>query len=365
MSDVRVAAGHLFFFFAYDIGFDISLPEASRLSEASESPGLARLRPLPQYLRYQPKPLLLSSGPVEFHVATGKVRLEAAVKIFDFGVLSVMLRLPVRDMPWDEYARTALLLAGEEGMEEAARGIASRLFERIRPAVTRPGFSDIVEDYFVWHIGAFAPEMSGSQAIARLPQDIARLLTLEQGAFSAEALGDILRNPIRYFENDLILSEWNAAFAYDHKFQDTVEVLEFLNVQMLELRFFDRVLHTAIDEMGDELHKQRKLLSFMHDPYEKPLRKLSEIKMDVSMVRERIYNTLKIAGDAYLARVYDEARKKVGTEKWERTIQDQLKTLEDIYTILNNRAAAARAETLEMIIILLIALEIVMGLLRA
>ncbi len=133
---------------------------------------------------------------------------------------------------------------------------------------------------------------------------------------------------------------------------------------MLELRFFDRVLHTAIDEMGDELHKRRTLLSLLHDPYEKPLRRLSEIKMDVSLVRERIDNALKIAGDAYLARVYEEARRKVGTAKWEGTIRDQLKTLEDIYTILNNRASAARAETLEVIIILLIALEIVMGLLR-
>ena len=36
----------------------------------------------------------------------------------------------------------------------------------------------------------------------------------------------------------------------------------------------------------------------------------------------------------------------------------------DIYTVLNNQAQAARAETLERIIILLIAIEIVMGLLR-
>ncbi len=364
MSGLRVASGHLFFFFAYDVGFDISLPQASRLSEASESPGLAGLRPVPQHLQYRPKPLLLPSGAVELRVETSTVRLEAAVKIFDFGALSVVLCLPVRDMPWEEYVRTALLLAGEPGIEEAARGIASRLFERIRPAVTRPGFADIAEDYSVWHVGMFSPEMTGSQALARLPQDIARLLTLEQGVFSAEAIPDILRGPIRYFENDLILSEWNAAFVYDRRFQDTVEVLEFLNVQMLELRFFDRVLHAAIDEMGDELHKRRNFLSLLHDPYETPLRKLSEIKMDVSMVRERITNVLKIAGDAYLARVYDEARRKVGAERWEGTIRDQLKTLEDIYTILNNRAAAGRAETLEMIIILLIALEIVMGLLR-
>jgi uncharacterized Rmd1/YagE family protein len=86
--------------------------------------------------------------------------------------------------------------------------------------------------------------------------------------------------------------------------------------------------------------------------------------MDVSLLRERINNALKLAGDVYLARIYEEARRKAGAEKWEGTIRDQLKALEDIYTILNNRAAASRAETLEMIIILLIALEIVMGLLR-
>ncbi len=364
MSSARVASGHLFFFFAYDVGFDISLPQASRLSEASESPGVTGLRSIPQHLQYQPKPLFLSAGPVELRAGTSQVCLEAAVKIFDFGALSVVLCLPVRDMAWEEYVRTALLLAGEEGIEKAARGIASRLFERIRPSVTRPGFADIVEDYCIWHVGAFAPEMTGSQVLANFPQNIARLLTLEQGAFSKEALPDILRKPIQYFENDLILSGWDATFAYDRKFQDTVEVLEFLNVQMLELRFFDRVLHAAIDEMADELPKRRKLLPLLHDPYEKPLRRLSEIKMDVSMVRERINNTLKIAGDAYLARVYDEVRRKVGTERWEGTIQDQLKTLEDIYTILNNRATAARSEMLEMIIILLIALEIVMGLLR-
>jgi hypothetical protein len=43
-------------------------------------------------------------------------------------------------------------------------------------------------------------------------------------------------------------------------------------------------------------------------------------------------------------------------------VRDQLATT-DIYTVLNNQPSA-RAETLEMIIILLIAIEIVMGLLR-
>ncbi len=364
MSDVRVASGNLFFFYAYDVGFDISLLRARELCDTADFPGLAGLRPAPAHLQYQPKPLVVPSGALEIRCGQDAFRMDATVKIFDFGALSVTLRLAVAELPWEEFAAAAFRLAGETALEAAARREAQRVFTRIRPAVSKPGFTDLVEEYSLWHVGAFDPEMTGSEALDRLPQDIARLLTLERGTFSEAALADILRNPIRYFENDLLFAEWDAAFAYDPRFQDTVEVLEFLNVQMLELRFFDRVLHAAIDEMAEELRKERRLFSVLHDPYETPLRRLSEIKMDVSMLRERITNALKLVGNVYLARVYDEARRKVGTEKWEGTIRDQLKALEDIYTVLNNRAAAARAETLEMIIILLIALEIVMGLLR-
>ncbi len=364
MGDIRVATGNIFFFYAYDVGFDISLSAAAALCETAGFAGLAGLRPAPAYLQYRPKPLIVPAGTLEIPCGDSPARMEATVKIFDFGALSVTLRLPADGFAWEEYAAAAFRLAGETGLENAARRAALHVFERIRPAVTKPGVVDLVEEYSLWHVGSFAPHLTGAEALARLPQDIARLLTLERGTFSDAALAGILSNPIRYFENDLLFAEWDAAFAYDPKFQDTVEILEFLNVQMLELRYFDRVLHAALDEMSEELRKERTLFSILHDPYEKPLRKLSEIKMDVSMIRERITNALKLVGNVYLARVYDEARRKAGTEKWEGTIRDQLKALEDIYTILNNRAAAARAETLEMIIILLIALEIVMGLLR-
>jgi len=364
MNDIRVEWGHLFFFHAYDVGFDISLADAGRLAEAVESPGLTGLRPGPPHLQYRPRPLVVPFGTAEIRHEGAVLRMDASAKIFDFGALSVTLCMPVRDLPWEEFTGTALSLAGAEVLEEAARSIASRLFEKILPAVKRAAFADLVEEYSIWHVGGFRPGMTGSEALSRLPQDIARLLVLERGTFSVEALAEILRAPIRYFENDFCIPEWDAAFVLDPKFQDTVEVLEFLNIQMLELRFFDRILHAALDGMSEELRRKRGILSVLHDPYATSLRRLSEIKMDVSLLRERIHNALKFAGEVYLAKVYEEARRKAGAETWEGTIRDQLKALEDIYTIFNNRAAASRAETLEVIIILLIALEIVMGLLR-
>ncbi len=362
MNGCRIEWGHFYFFHAYDVGFDISLPEAAALCGAEVFPGLAGLRPAPPHLQYRPMPLVVPSGSVSTRLEEKEFVLDASVKIFDFGVLSVTLCMSVRDMPWEEYVSTALRLAGASTLEGLARGAATRLFERIRPAVTRAAFDDIVEEYNLWHVGGFSPAMTGSRVLDALPRDICSLLLLERGAFSDAAVGEILRNPIRYFENDLCIPDWSAAFVYDPRYRDTVEVLEFLNAQMLELRFFDRVLQAAIDGMAEELRKKRGILSVLHDPYEAPLRRLSEIKMDISLLRERINNALKFAGDVYLARIYEEARRRAGAEKWDGTILDRLKTLEDIYTILNTRATASRTETLEAIIVLLIVLEILMGL---
>ena len=357
-------SGHLFFFYAYEAGFEVDLEKARTLCEASDAPGIAGLRPSPPHLQYRPKPLVVPAGTVEAEVEGNRFRLDAAVKIFDFGALSVTLTLPARDLPWEEYRSTALALSAGTGLEKSARAAVERVFDRIRPAVSRPMLSDLVEEYSLWHVSEFSPPMTGTQALEELPQDIARLLTLEEGKFSEAAIAEILRSPIRYFDNDLFLADWCASFAYDPKFQDTVEVLEFLNVQLLELRFFDRLLLEAIDATAQELRRRGRIYHILHDPYEKPLHKLSQISTDVSLVRERIYNSLKLVGDAYLARVYEEARRKVGAERHEGSVRDKLATLTEIYTVLNDRAQASRTETLEMIIILLIVFEIVMGILK-
>ncbi len=364
MSGALAVSGNIFCFYAYEAGFEIDLDKARTLCVASDAPGIAGLRPSPPHLQYHPRPLVVPAGTVET-IADGKAwRLDAAVKIFDFGALSVTLTLPVPHLSWDGYCAAALAISVGTGLQKPAREAAEKVFGRIRPAVSRPMLSDLFEEYSLCHVSAFSPPLTGTQALADLPQDIARLLTLEQGKFSEAAVAEILKSPIRYFDNDLFLADWSASFAYDPRFQDTVEVLEFLNVQLLELRYFDRLLLDAIDATAQELRRRGRIYHILHDPYEKPLHKLSQISTDVSLVRERIYNSLKLVGDAYLARVYEEARRNVGAEKHEGSVRDKLATLTEIYTVLNDRAQASRTETLEMIIILLIAFEIVMGILK-
>ena len=81
MSGIRVASGHLFFFYAYDVGFEIGLEEARALCEASDSPGIAGLRPAPAYLQYRPMPLTVPAGTVPVQVSGKTYRLDATVKM--------------------------------------------------------------------------------------------------------------------------------------------------------------------------------------------------------------------------------------------------------------------------------------------
>jgi uncharacterized Rmd1/YagE family protein len=63
----------------------------------------------------------------------------------------------------------------------------------------------------------------------------------------------------------------------------------------------------------------------------------------------------------YLARVYSAALELFRGRAWRAGIDRKLAILRDTYTMLNSEAQAARSETLEMAIVLLIVGEIVMA----
>jgi hypothetical protein len=172
------------------------------------------------------------------------------------------------------------------------------VFERILPAVSRPKLQDLVEEYSLWHVSEFSPPLTGTQALERLPQDIARLLTLEEAWFSEAAIAEILKNPIRYFDNDL---SWRtgAPPSLRPEVPGHREVLEFHNVQVLDLRFFYRC------SRGYRRHARscarRRNYHILHDPYESRFTSFPNVT-GVSLVRERINNSLTLFGDANLAR---------------------------------------------------------------
>jgi uncharacterized Rmd1/YagE family protein len=71
-----------------------------------------------------------------------------------------------------------------------------------------------------------------------------------------------------------------------------------------------------------------------------------------------------VFGEEYLARIYRLAARRFQLGDLDTIISRKVTTIESIYQKLSDRAASVRMEALEWIVIVLIALEIVLGLLH-
>jgi hypothetical protein len=79
------------------------------------------------------------------------------------------------------------------------------------------------------------------------------------------------------------------------------------------------------------------------------------------MLYESVNNAVSLLGDQWLADVYNRIAERYDLDKWQQSVAHKLASLESIYQKVADESAARRSELLEMVIIVLIALEISWG----
>ncbi len=152
--------------------------------------------------------------------------------------------------------------------------------------------------------------------------------------------------------------DWNAAFLFGSDMEDVRTVLEFANVELLEMRHLDQQLDVALDQAYDALSKQPKLRLSLPQSYDARSNTIAQMQVDSAILFERVTNTLKLVGDQYLARVYRLISHRFHLEDWDASILRKLQTLDSIYGKMTDRASTLRMEFLEWIIVVLIAISI-------
>ena len=82
---------------------------------------------------------------------------------------------------------------------------------------------------------------------------------------------------------------------------------------------------------------------------------LTAIRLDVAGIVARVHNALKLSGDLYLAKVYTRTAGAPRARRMEESVGGKLDVLEQIHNLLAERVTTARAEALEVTIVVLIA----------
>ena len=89
-------------------------------------------------------------------------------------------------------------------------------------------------------------------------------------------------------------------------------------------------------------------------------RELREIRVDLARLSDELSNITKFFGDWHLARIYQGLSSRFHLGDWHKSIDEKLKTLDDIYQILQHDRNNRWMMVLEVTIVLLFVVDIVM-----
>ena len=359
-SDPIPATIHLAF--AFDVGYEIDL-DAARQLVAGEEGALPRRKRTPESIRYRPAPLRVAVDASAMPAPGGLGSASpprAELAVYDFGAVSLLARFAIVAPP-ASISEAAAELADSVPWTDAARAIVAPWVERIKPAIVGFEWSALSEEYVVVQLGEVEPGW-----LARNADWAAGLVRLEPGPLSAEERAEATRLAISYAPNDLVVLDWAAGLVADRDCADTLQVIEFANVQLLEFRHIDDRLDDRLEAAYKLIRRDRPKRRFRLPwrSHEEAVRNVRELEIEATSLFERADNALKLIGDQYLSRVYGLASSRFHLREWQQSIRRKLDTVGDVYDLLVQQAGVTRMETLEIVVVVLIALEITLALFR-
>jgi hypothetical protein len=288
--------------------------------------------------------------------------VDVKARVYDFGAASVSYECRVESVRWADYVDLV------NDMDRALDGPANwepqleRVLGLISSSLTKPSPPGLEEDYVLATVRGFDPPLMGEEVLKQL--DLVPVLTGEVDPLSKWARQDILRHAYTYYEDDLVVISWFRALILEPGGEpDLADVLAMANAQLLELRYYDEHLDAELRRMYERIESARERFGALaRRRYANLARSLYRLVAEVTEVSERIDNALIVTEDVYLARVYAAALEQFRVRSWSGAVDRKLAIIRETYTALYDEATAARAEYLEMAIVVLIVVEIVLAL---
>jgi hypothetical protein len=340
------------------IQFDVS--EEIRLDALRDIFGARRQEasfkhPAPGYVRFQRPPVVERVEPL---VLESGERLDAQIKYYDYGVLSVVFELPFSG-DWDTLVRLAGRWVWDTDFTSFAQKIVKQKLERARPALVKPYDDWLHEDYFVFHVREIAGNPPASELLAAEGGRIAQIVRGENCPLSDGERQEILQSRISYYPNDLVVLGWNGAFIYDNAAgaEPAIQLLEYANSQLLEFRHYDELLTRELQSVY-EFMDHGKTGIWARWRTAKRATRLHTVLLDVDELTERADNAIKFLSDMFSARLYKLAASRIGVTDYKDLVNQKVHTAEELYRFMVEQFHQSRAFVLEFLVVVILIIEL-------
>jgi hypothetical protein len=357
---MEIRAATLTALYLFDVSESIDLARVRDALGAGSSAKLQSKTPAPDYVQYQVPPLVIEGDTAGLTPSLPIDGFSARLKFFDYGVVSLALSRAFAG-DWSDVVRM-----GQDYIENAA--LETRAEEAVRQIVMRCGVamsrlrpSWLTEDYLVVTVHDADDRPDADALIARRGESIAQFVRGEVQPLSRQEQEEVLRARLSYLASDLVVPTWNAAFVYDTEAGGAaaLELFEFANSQLLEFRYYDALLDVELGRIYPSLQRTSWWGNLVGGRATRTANQLHSLFIDVNEITDRTGNALKIVGDIYAARVLALVGARLGLERWKQSVEEKLKTLDDIYRFVVEQVSISRGQFLEIIVVVILILELI------
>src|SRR5213593_4821194 len=351
--------GEVVFYRLFDLGASVDLDEIQGTVDMPFLAGrMLSERATPKYARFA-APLLVYVDQRTLETNVGSLVASIAVKLY-------VVRAPfetsvLRDLR--PFAGLRIRAADKEETLDAYCGrLVARIIEDLVPFLHDSYEVNVdPEPYTVYCVSVTETPVRVFTTAWR--REVTALLANDPrpDAISDEEVEDTWRNWFSYYQDDLVVLDWDAALVIEPSasYEDTLTVFELANLQLLELRTYDAFLDKVVDKAYDDLEDlfaRSSLLRSGHDT----VKELAEVRMDLAEASFQVDNISKLWGDWFLGKVYRACAKKFELDSWRRNVEEKMKDLSEIYEVAEAELEARRLLILEFLVVLLFIVDLVL-----
>lgn len=355
--------GEVVYIYAFDVAYEMTRhPVRELLGQPVAEYVLDSSKRNPRHLFFY-RPQMVRLPAQERLGPHGPVRVEFAVKLLPVGAISITVRVPFAVQHVEDLVVYHDLQFSNGSLSEEVKRLAEEVRRELTPYYVRP-VKQVPEEeaYTVFCLEAPVVDRDGIPQTAETwlrahRRQVAALLTQEPeiDRLSTQESEESTTRALSYYEHDLVVVDWDAALVIDkaNSFDETLYVMELANLQLAELEAYDRILDDALERSYRDLGERR--IRSQRDV----LREIRELRIDLARFSDELQNITKFFGDWHVARIYEAIAARFHLSDWHRTIEEKIKTLDDLYQLGKADQQNRWMLMLEVTIVLLFIIDLV------
>ncbi len=355
--------GEVVYIYAFDVAYEmIRQPVRELLGQPVAQFVVDASKRSPRHLFFY-RPQMVRLPPLERIGPAGPVRVERVVKLLPVGAISITVRVPFEVERIEDLVGYHDLQFSNGSLHAEVRRLAEEVRRELSQYYIRP-VQHLAEEEAYTAFCIECPMISEDGTSINAEQwwranrrAVASLLTQEPDIdhLSKQEADESTGRYLSYYEHDLVVVDWDAALIIDQKqnFDETLYVMELANLQLAELEAYDRILDDSLERSYRDLNT-RPMRSRAN-----MLRELRELRIDLARFSDELSNITKFFGDWHIARIYENISARFHLKDWHKTLDGKLKTLDDLYQLLNHDRINRWMLILEVTIVLLFVIDVV------